>query len=280
MVNKSMIFDDNWLENARAKSNRDSWVDGVIDTLDTTGQIYLSTLRLWFDRFPLTAKEKNHLRVSLESLQDADHLGGVNELAWWEFMQREEIKGQPLPSSPKPCPDFQLEPPADCFVEVSTLNVSGKDKAQFKDGHSVALDHDETIRRVIGKLTDEKRRQLTYAADRKKAGVLALFDYTEWSGFGTQFFRALGDELLGTQFEFKNLPSELSAIIYLERKVLGGEIGLSRSRSVIYYNPLATYPLRAGVFSSFGEFSCQLVSIEPRLAEHRIWLSSRETVET
>jgi hypothetical protein len=272
MVNLSMIFDDNWLKEARAKSNSDSWVNAVIETLDTTGQIYLSTLRLWFERFPLNAKEKKHLRIRLESFQNTDHLGGVNELAWWEFMQREGIKGKPLSSS-KPCPDFQLEPPADCFVEVSTLNVSEKDKAKFKDGCPVALDHNETIRRVIGKLTDDKRCQLTYAVERKKAGVLALFDYTEWSGYGTQFFGVLGGALLGTQFEFKNLPPELSAIAYVERKVLeDGRIVLSRQRSAIYYNPLALHPLRRGVFSTLGEFSCQLVSIEPKSVEPWIWL--------
>ena len=40
-------------------------------------------------------------------------------------------------------------------------------------------------------------------------------------------FRALADALLGQQFGFKNLPPELSAIIYLERKVINGKIALS-----------------------------------------------------
>lgn len=272
MVNQSTIFDDNWLKKARVKGNRDSWVNDVIEALNTTGQTYLSTLRLWFERFPLTAKEKRHLRVSLESIKNVDHLGGVNELAWWEFMQREKIKGNPLPSSSNPRPDFELRPPADCFVEVSTLNVSEKDKTKFKDGHCVTLDHDETIQRVIEKLTKKKQRQLTYAADRKKAGVLALFDYTEWSGFGTQFFESLGSALLGTQLKFKNLPPELSAIVYLERKVLEGRIVLSRQRSAIYYNPLAVHPLCRGVFPSLAEVSWQLVSIESKSVEPWIWL--------
>jgi hypothetical protein len=267
-----MIFDDNWLKNARATSGNDSWVNEVIETLDTTGQIYLSTLRLWFEQFPLSSKKKRDLRARLEGFQSDEHLGGVNELAWWGFMRHEGITGNPLPVSSTPRPDFQLQPPADCFVEVSTLNVSENDKAKFKSGDSVTLDHEETIRRVIGKLTADKQRQLTYASAHKKAGVLALFDYTEWSGFGTQFFQALAGVLLGRQFEFKNLPRELSAIIYLERKVLDGRIVLSRQRSAVYYNPLALHPLRQGAFSSLAEYSCQLVSVEPKSVEFWLWL--------
>jgi hypothetical protein len=164
------IFDDNWLTNARAKSSSDSWANEAVEMLDTTGQIYLSTLRLWFDRFPLSdTKERQHLRVRLESLKNEDHLGGVNELAWWAFMQREGIAGKPLPTSSTPRPDFQLQPPADCFVEVSTLNVSDQDKATFQSGNSVALDEAETIRRIILKASGKKKRQLFYTSNCKKS---------------------------------------------------------------------------------------------------------------
>ena len=102
--------------------------------------------------------------------------------------------------------------------------------------------------------------------------MLALFDYTDWSGFSTQFFRALGDSLLGTQFAFRNLPSELSAIVYLQRQVLDGRVALSRQRSAVYYNPLALHPLGQGAFPSLTEFSWQVVSVESKSVEPWLWL--------
>jgi len=272
MVRKLPIFSDDWLKRARAESTDGSWAADAIETLDTTGQIYLSTLRLWFERFPLTVKQKKGLRVRLESFQNDEHLGGVNELAWWAFMVREGFTAAPLAPTATSRPDFQLQLPADCFVEVSTLNVSQKDKTRFEAKESVALDHAETIRRVIGKLTYEKQQQLKYAADHNKPGVLALFDYTTWSGFGTLFFRTLGDFLLGKQFGFKSFPPNLSAIIYLERKVLDGRIALSRLRSAVYYNPLALHPFPHGTFSSLNQFWSQVASVDSTSTEGWVWL--------
>jgi hypothetical protein len=273
MANRRQIFDDQWLKRARAESGSASWGGKALATLDTTGGIYLCTLRMWFDQFPLTQGQKRQLRSRLESFRDDEHLGGVNELAWWAFMRREGVTGNPLPASSAPRPDFELQPPADCFVEVSTLNVSDKDKKKFEHEESVALDHAETIRRVVGKLTAEKQRQMMYAADRKKPFVLALFDYTTWSGFGTLFFRTLGEFLLGRQIGFKTFPPELAAIVYLERKVLpDGRIALSRHRSAVYYNPLTPHPLPVSTFPSFNQFWLQLVSTEPRSTDYWIYL--------
>jgi hypothetical protein len=272
MVSKTPIFSDDWLRSARAKSADGSWAATAIETLETTGQIYLSTLRLWFERFPLTLKQKQQLRTRLESLRDDEHLGGVNELAWWAFIVREGLTATPLAPTTAPRPDFELQSPADCFVEVSTLNVSQKDKVRFEAREAVALDHAETIQRVIGKLTDEKQRQLKYAADRKRPSILALFDYTTWSGFGTLFCRTLGDFLLGKQLGFRSFPPELSAILYLERKVLDGRVALSRHRSAMYYNPLALHPLPPGVFPSLNQSWLQLMSVDSTVTDHWVWL--------
>jgi hypothetical protein len=271
-VSKTPIFGDEWLRAARTGSIGGSWATAVIETLETTGRIYLSTLRLWFERFPLTCNQKHQLRTRLESLRDDEHLGGVNELAWWEFIVREGFIAAPLVPTTAARPDFKLQSPTGCFVEVSTLNVSQRDQAQFKAQQGVALDHAETIRRVIGKFTDEKRQQLQYASDQGKPSVLALFDYTTWSGLGTLFHHTLGDFLLGEQLGFKSLPTELSAILYLERKVLDGRIALSRSRSGVYYNPLALHPLQSGTFPSLNQFSLQLASVDSTGNDQWVWL--------
>ena len=173
---------------------------------------------MWFKQFPLTLVQKKQLRSRIESFRNDEHLGGVNELAWWAFMLWEGLKGNPVPASSTPRPDFQLQSPTDCFLEVSTLNVSDKDKKKFERGESVSLDHAETIRRVLGKITEEKKRQLMYAAAEKKLCVLALFDYTTWSGFATLFCRTLGEFLLGRQLGFKTfLPSYLRSSTWSER---------------------------------------------------------------
>lgn len=117
---------------------------------------------------------------------------------------------------------------------------------------------------------------MLYAASRRKRFVLALFDYTTWSGFATQFFHALREHLLGRSIGFKLLPPELSAIIYLERKVSpdgwSGRIGLSTLRSAVYYNPLTLHPLPAMSFPSLNQFSLQLLSIAPTCADPWIYL--------
>jgi hypothetical protein len=273
MTGRSIIFDDAWL--LRAKTNRsDSWANEVVGSLDTTGQFYLSTLRLWFDCFPVPKKDKSNLRTRLESFQNVDHLGGVNELACWAFVQQEGLKGEPLPTSGSPSPDFQLYPPADCFVEVSTLNLSAKEQKAYAAMRSRALNHEETITRVFAKLSGQKQKQLKHADGKGKPGVLVIFDYTTWSAFGTEFFRALADALLGQQFGFKNLPPELSAIIYLERKVINGKIALSCRRSAIYYNPLARHALRQGLFPSLTEFRSQVAEVNHQSVDDWLWLVS------
>lgn len=266
------IFGDEWLKKARSKSKDASWVNAVVKTLDTSGHIYLFNLGLWFNEFPAVENDKQKLRERLESFQDDQHLGGVNELAWWAFMRREGIGASVVATANTPRPDFQLAFPPYCFVEISTLNVSEKDQSKLRAGASVALDHRETIRRVVGKLTDAKRKQLIYAVNQRKPAVLVLFDYTEWSGFGTDCFKTLGEFLLGKEFGFKSLPSELSALVYLERKVLDGRIVLSRDRSAVYYNPLAVQPLSSGSFPSFKQFWSQLASSEPELSECWVYL--------
>lgn len=271
MASLSPLFNEDWLRHTRQNA-ANSWANEVIDTINTTGQIYLSTLRLWFETFPLNDTQKQHLYTRLASHQNSDHLGAVNELAWWRFMLCMGIVGSPLPTATTPRPDFKLESPADCFVEVSTLNVSERDEAAFKEGKSVALNHFETIRRILGKLTDEKQQQLLYAASQEKAAVLALFDYTEWSAFGTQLYLVLGEHLLGTQFGYKHLPQDLSAIVLLERHVIDGRIALSCNRSAVYYNPLATYLLPPDTFFPLRQFQCQLAIAEPRPIEHSISL--------
>lgn len=272
MPRKAVIFDANWIRQAQATASKKSWAHDAIEALDTTGGIYLSSLRLWFNEFPLKPKQKQALAARLESTKNEDHLGGVNELAWWAFLQKEQFHVNPIPPAKSSTPDFWVTAPSEFFVEVSTLNVSNQDKAKFEAREAAGLDHTETLRRILGKFTNEKQQQLLYAADQKKPGALVLFDYTTWSALGTQFYRFLGDFLLGKQCGFQGLPAELSALVYVERKCINGHIGISRLRSATYYNPNAKYALPLGTFTSLNQFWSQMVTTESVPTDYWVWL--------
>jgi hypothetical protein len=244
-----------------------------MEYLATTGGMYLDTLRRWFGGFPLSSvKQKHQLKRRLESFNDDTHRGAVNELVWWVCMQRMGVYSAPVSESSAPRPDFHVQTPVPFFVEVSTVNPSRRDLFQFATGEGVRLDHAETRRRFLGKVTDEKRRQMAYAAGQHQPCVLVLFDYTIWSAFETQFVHVLAAFLLGNEQGFQELPRTLSALVYVERKVIDGRMAVSRDRSAIYYNPHADYPLLMGTFAALKQFGCQAGAGAPQAAEPWIWL--------
>lgn len=273
MVKKLALFDKRWLKSARAKNHSTpSWVRDVMETLDTTGGVYLSLLRQWFDRFPLTASDKQKLKTELESFNNPDHLGAVNELTWWEFMRRTKLQANTVPTASTRRPDFKVTTPVEFFVEVSTLNISDTENKKIAAGNTVALNHLETLRRLLVKVMQDKKHQISYAASQNCPCVLVLFDYTEWSAFGTEFYRFLGDSLLGRGLDFARLPAKLSALVYVERKVIKGRIAVSKHRSAIYYNPIARHALPVGTLGALRQFWCQVLEAEPKSQNNWVWL--------
>jgi hypothetical protein len=257
------LFDKDWLIRARGVTDKASWVVDVLADFDNEGESYLTLISSWFDAFPLQPEQKKDLAKRLQSFTDEEHLGAVNELAWWEFMEQAQVRAYPMPTlKKKSTPDFGVCLPSEFFIEVSTLNISRYDKAKFEANESVALDHSETLRRVLGKLTEEKKNQFIYADNLSKPCLLVLFDYTAWSGLGTKFDWFLADFLLGKRQGFKEFPPELSALAYVERKVIKGRSVLSRHRSAIYYNSNAKNVLPPEVFPSFSQFLAMPTSLE------------------
>ena len=199
------LFDATWLSQTQEKKSNDSWITAVIDSSE--GSLYLDVLRVWFAGFPLSSiKDRRALNARLESFNTSDHLGGVNELSWWEFMRRTNLQAEPIPTTTKPRPDFKVLTPSEFFVEVSTLNVSQAEKKKLEREGAVPLDHAETLRRLLLKAANDKKDQISYAASEQRPCALILFDYTTWSGFGTQFFRFLAHALLGKTLEYAQLP--------------------------------------------------------------------------
>jgi hypothetical protein len=130
----------------------------------------------------------------------------------------------------------------------------------------------ETCRRFVGKATDEKQRQMAYAAGQHQPCVLALFDYTVWSAYETRIVYFMADFLLGEQQGFQKLPRALSALVYVKRKVMNGRMAVCRDLSAIYYNPHADYPLPMGIFADIQQFGEQVGAGAPQTADSWVWL--------
>ncbi|MEA3428043.1 MAG: hypothetical protein U9Q84_02240 [Thermodesulfobacteriota bacterium] len=152
--------------------------------------------------------------------------------------------------------------------------MSDAEKKKLEVQGSIPLDHAETLRRFLLKAANDKKKQIFYAASQRKPCSLVLFDYTTWSAYGTQFYRYLADFLLGQKCGFSQLPIELSALVYVERKVKDGRIGINLNRSAVYYNPNAIYPLTVGAFETLKQYCCKMVEVEPepRSSNHWVWL--------
>jgi hypothetical protein len=271
-----MLFDNHWFDSASKKSHSNQWVDDVMHQINGAGGIYLNTLRLWFERFPVSKKQKKHLKNRIESFNNADHLGGVNEIVWWEFANSFGWTAKPINAGKATTPDFIVTKPEEFFCEITTLNLSEKERKLLDSGDGVTLDHNLSIERIMKKVVGEKAEQIKYGASREKPSVLVLFDYTFWSGFGTQFYRALASFLLGDNLGFVKLPTELSGIVYVERKVVDGKIGISKNRSAIYHNPNSLYKLSDSPFGMIKQYLLDMKEVPametPDGKEHWIWL--------
>jgi hypothetical protein len=257
------LFDDHWLNMAlyRDRDNENEWVDNAVSQLNGAGTTYLNTLRIWFQRFPLSNKQKKHLKLRLESFNNSDHLGGVNELSWWELMLSFNWSAKPIPASKGSLPDFHITSPYEFYCEVTTLNRSDYEKRQLSEREGLSLDHAHTLGRILTKMAHEKAGQIKYGHSQRKPSVLVVFDYTFWSSFGTQFYRELANFLLSNTLD---LPSELSAIVYVERKVsLKGQIEISKQRSAVYHNPNSQYKLIATVFPMMHQYLAHNKEIQP-----------------
>lgn len=271
-----VLFDDNWLIQASSRKNDDQWVDDVMNQINGSGGIYLNTLRLWFDRFSLPSKQKNHLKQGIESFNNSDHLGGVNELAWWKFINSFGWSASPVRAGKGKRPDFHVIRPCEFFCEVTTLNISEKEKKLLVSGKGVPLNHNVSLERILKKIVEEKSEQIKYGASKSKPSVLILFDYTFWSGLGTQFYRAFANFLLGKRAGFKELPAELSLIIYVERSVIDGRIGISKERSAVYHNPNPLFTMSETIFQMMRQYRLNIeetlpVQVENKSA-HWFWL--------
>lgn len=234
------LFDDAWRCAACTAAPRDSWVAEGASSKDLT--TYLDTIRCWFQQLPLTGEDRKHLRNRLESFSIENHIGAVNELSWWRMMKIAGIEIEAIPRSLESTPDFKMGSPADCYVEITTLNISKREKciAASEDEGVMELDVDEDIRRFLRKSISEKLKQVKYGFLRHKPSLLVIFDYSYFSGFGHQLHRKVDTALSAC-----SLPCELSAIAYVHKFVRCGRITINCNNLRMFLNKSARYQLQS-----------------------------------
>jgi hypothetical protein len=247
-------YDKNWRDNINREYLSSSWAGDVLEKINEDGGVYLSTIKEWFTKFPFgSADQSKHMRKRIESLNTEDHLGAVNELFWHNVATFLGWQLKPLAGGTT-APDFEVSSPACFYCEVTTLNVSQSDRQRFENGLSAPLNHAREAARILRKATNEKIGQLKYGYNNKKPSVLVVFDYSTFSGLGTQRPRYLADVLLHLSSGLQAMPRELSVLLYLERYILKGQFWLRLSQSAAYHNPLADFSVEKKVFSWVTQF--------------------------
>ena len=143
------------------------------------------------------------------------------------------FKLEPIPTGKSNKPDFILKfEDYSVIFEVTTLNPSKDERCS-----EINYSQKKSLIRIIAKAFEEKKGQFQYGYLKKMPSVLVLFNYDEWTGFGTQFQRLMDDSKV-----FANMIFELSAIIYVERFVIDGKPHLKKDSIVIIDNPNAEFP--------------------------------------
>ncbi|MEZ8321419.1 hypothetical protein AB6C72_23705, partial [Vibrio splendidus] len=167
-------------------------------------------LESWYKRFPGSDTQKKSLLRHLVSSVTEDHLGAVNEMAWWQLFQSRGHQIEPVARAKSSTPDFvHQHERGKTYFEVTTLNVaqnSGNVELKSATKHSV--------KRVAQKCASDKKQQLLFGYERQSPSVLVVFNYDSWSGYGINHHKAMIEE-----FDTTKLSESLSAIVFVERRV-------------------------------------------------------------
>ena len=235
-------------------SHECSWKSSVRDYIEESGGVYLEVLESWYNRFPGTDAQKKSLLTHLVSSATEDHLGAVNELAWWQLFQSRGHQIEPIVRAKTATPDFiHKNKGIKIFFEVTTLNIA-------KNSNEVELESGSrhSVKRVAQKCASNKELQLLFGYERQSPSVLVVFNYDTWSGYGVNHHKVILEE-----FDVTKLPESLSAIVFVERRVNSKGVPVfNKQQFAILENDGAKYKydcsLLQSIFSKEGyEVPCE-----------------------
>lgn len=271
MGTKHLIYDHYWLNCIQSNAQANSWVHNVIRDINGEGGVYLSVLQEWYSTYPFPSNgKKTHMRKLLESSTNNDHRGAVNELCWYRFMCDLVLNPKVIPEGPSKTPDFLCTTASgiEFYCEVTTLNESVADAKAIASTGSAPLNQEVEKFRIIRKVTEEKVEQLQYGRERQKGMAFVVFDYSTFSGLGTQRPDTLADAFLLTSIGLQAMKPYLSVLIYIERYVYRGRCRIRTQQSALYHNPLADHQLPHDVFNCFRQYSLSSYStMEPKAVD-------------
>lgn len=147
-----------------------------------------------------------------------------------------------IPTGKFPTPDYILKPDAiGSIFEITTLNPSKDERC-----NEINYSQENSMRRIAAKAIEEKIGQLKYGYRKNMPSIFVLFNYDEWSGFGTQFYKLISDA------DFvASMPDELSAIIYVERFITSGIPHFKKNSIIVADNPSAGFQYSGEIKSMF-----------------------------
>ncbi len=219
-----------------------SWATEVLNDFDGYGDLYLSKINEWFNNYP---EKPKCFKSNLENHDNRVHRAAVNELFWYNLALQLNWKLTAIPvveEKDEHRPDFEITSPIPFNCEITTLHECGG-KFSFE----------KELTRIYGKWTDDgKKGQIEWSKTQNKPHVLIVFDYSDFSGLGSQHHQSLPDFFQNPKKGNKilpSLPSGLSAILYLERYVEKGKFMLRMSKSICLPNTRACFPIDKNIFN-------------------------------
>ncbi len=260
MKQSEKLFSDKWICHA-SNADHGSWAYDVWRSIDSSGVIYLNYLEKWYSSLPPKSDTNEHLRRRLQSHVNSEHLGGANELAWWAYMKQSGFDVLPVDTAASPRPDFHVISPCNFFAEVTTLNLSDEEVVALTRLAGARLSPKATLCR-IARTCNEKLRQLKFGSDQGLPSILVIFDYSAFSGLGVGTNFDIEKALVIDQTSAFSDLNELSALVYIERSTRNGNPVFLQSKSIVFHNSQATFPLGLEVFPYLIQHTNELV-LEP-----------------
>lgn len=122
MSNKIQLFNKDWLSYVKLINLSDSWADAVLQDITGYGCKYLSNINNLFQYYP---DQSIKFKTEIESIDNVQHLGRVNELFWYNLAQKVGFEIEFIPSEDYlNKPDFYVNKPTAFYCEVTTINFS------------------------------------------------------------------------------------------------------------------------------------------------------------